>query len=299
MHKNSQQFLEYLKERVVVADGATGTMLQFSGLPTDSCVEEWNLSHPEVVRQIHQAYYEAGADFVETNTFGGNRIRLRLHGMEDKVAEINQRAVEHVQSVCPSGKFVAGSVGPSGEYLEPVGTMTYDILYEVFLEQITALIETGVDLLCIETMTDITELKAALTAAQTIQKDIPIVASMTFEKSATGFHTMMGTLPEQAIKEIQNMNPVAIGSNCGHGAPEMIELMAEFKKYTSLPLVAQANAGIPVWEDGKHTFPETSAERGQYTEKLLDLGVRIIGGCCGTTPEHIRFIRSSVDKFSA
>jgi 5-methyltetrahydrofolate--homocysteine methyltransferase len=221
---------------------------------------------------------------------------LTLHGFGNRVSEFNRAAVELARSSCPDKKFVAGSVGPSGEFLEPMGTTTYEMLYDIFHEQIGALISAGVDLIIIETMSDVTEVRAAATAARDINPNIPLVLSMTFERSPSGFFTMMGTSPDQTVRAFEQLHPDAVGANCGTGAPEMIELMKIFASLTSLPLLAQANAGKPVLKDNAYFYNETPQQRGQYASELVDIGVRIIGGCCGTTPAHISAIRSTVDE---
>ena len=296
MTHNKNKFRLALDTRVLVSDGAMGTMLQQKGLAAGECAEEWNISHTEVVRTIHKAYIDAGADIIETNSFGGNRSRLSLHGFGDKVVEFNSTAVQLARSICPSNKFIAGSVGPSGEFLEPMGSATYEKLYDIFSEQIIALISAGVDLIIIETMSDVTEVRAAATATRDINGDIPLILSMTFEKSPAGFYTMMGITPEQAVQMLEELKPDAIGSNCGNGAPEMLELMKVFRSLTSLPLLAQANAGKPILNGNEYSYSELPEERGEYARQLLELGVNIIGGCCGTTPEHISAIRSVIDK---
>jgi 5-methyltetrahydrofolate--homocysteine methyltransferase len=283
MNYEKNTFRKALNNSVLVSDGAMGTMLQQKGLAAGECAEEWNITRADIVRAIHSDYFNAGADIVETNTFGGNRARLSLHGLSDKVTELNREAVNLAQSVCPPHKFVAG-------------TATYESLFDIFSEQVSALISAGADLIIIETMTDVTEVRAAANAVREIDSDIPLILSMTFEKSQGGFHTMMGTTPAQAVQELDQLKPDVIGSNCGEGAPEMIELMRVFRTLTSLPLLAQANAGNPELRGNEYFYNETPAERGEYAEHLLSLGVKIIGGCCGTTPEHIRAIRTAVDK---
>jgi len=295
MPRDNNKFRLALDTRTLVCDGAMGTMLQQNGLIAGECSEEWNLSHANVVREIHAAYCEAGADIIETNTFGGNRARLNLHGLGSQVLEFNRRAVELARSVCQSNKFIAASIGPTGEFLEPMGTATYETLIDIFSEQISALLSAGVDLIIVETMSDVNEVRAAATATRKINSDVPLILSMTFEKSPAGFFTMMGITPEQAVRALEKLSPDAIGANCSSGAPEMIELMKIFRSLTSLPLIAQANAGKPVLKGNEYYYTETPAERGEYARKLLDINVGIIGGCCGTTPAHIQAIRAAVD----
>lgn len=291
------KFIEALKSNIIISDGAMGTMLQSSGLPNGHCPEEWNISHANELSAIHKQYFEAGSDLVETNTFGGNRYRLKLHGHENNVYDFNKAATEIAKKVCPKGKFVAGSVGPTGEFLEPLGTLNYSDLVEAFSDQINGLIDGGVDVLFIETMSYIDEVTAAVEAAQKINSKIPIVASMSFEKSASGFRTMMGISISEFIKEMSKLPVVAIGANCGKGADEMIDIMEEFRQQTDFPLIAQANAGLPEMRDDKIIYAETPEQRNELTRVLLSEKVNIIGGCCGTTPDHIAAIRKTIDYY--
>lgn len=290
-------FKEALKSRILVSDGAMGTMLQQQGLPVGQCPEEWNISHPKELSAIHKQYFDAGSDMVETNTFGGNRYRLKLHGFENKVYEFNKASAEIAKKVCPKGKFVIGSVGPTGEFLEPLGTLKFSDLKEAFEEQISGLIDGGVDALFVETMSYNDEIIAAVEAAQKLNNKITIIASMSFEKSASGFRTMMGVAIPDFIEEMVKLPVIAIGANCGKGADEMVDIMEEFRQKTDFPLIAQANAGLPETQDDKIIYTETPEQRSELTRILLSEKVNIIGGCCGTTPDHIAAIRKTVDYY--
>ncbi len=291
-------FLNKLKTSVLVCDGAMGTMLQKSGLPTGHCPEEWNVSNPEKVSQIHKQYYDAGADIVETNSFGGNKFRLDFQGHADDVYKFNKAAAELVRSVCPEGKFVAGSVGPTGEFIEPVGMRTFEELKEGFSLQIQALVDGGVDLIIIETMADIQESIAAIQAAESIDTELPVIATMTFEKSANGIHTMMGIKPRIMAEQLIEAGAKVIGANCGMGMEEMAEVISEIRQHTDFPILTQANAGNPVWDGKQNVYSESPEERAQAVRKLLELKPNIVGGCCGTTPEHIKAIRAVVDEYN-
>lgn len=293
--KNS--FIEILNHKTLVSDGAMGTLLQAEGLPIGHCPEEWNVSHPDVLTQIHKNYFDAGADIVETNTFGGTRFRLKLHGFEDKVYEFNKQAAKLAKEVCPENKFVAGSVGPTGEFLQPLGISTFEDLEAAFSEQIQGLIDGGVDVLFIETMSFVDEITAAINAARKINPEIPLVCSMSFEGGAAGFRTMMGTSIKDMIDGLADYQIAAIGANCGKGTDEMLGIVKEFRKYTDMPLLAQANAGLPETKNGKIVYSETPEQRGEFAGLLLKEKVNIIGGCCGTTPEHISAIRHIVDNY--
>ena len=295
----NQNLLALIGKKVLVCDGAMGTLLQHHGLPAGACPETWNIEHPDIIRDIHTQYFQAGADIVETNSFGGNRYRLSFHGFGDKVTDYNYAAAQLACAVRPPGKFVAGSVGPTGEYLEPIGTASYDDFIEAFAVQISALQKGGVDLILIETMSDLQEIRAAVEAARKVAPQLPVVASMTFEKHAQGFRTMMGLSTSDLINNLPAAGAQVIGANCGLGMDQMIELIAEIRGQTDMPVLSQANAGLPVWKEGKHGYEETPEERAVAVRKLLDIGINIVGGCCGTTPDHIRKIREEVDRFNA
>jgi 5-methyltetrahydrofolate--homocysteine methyltransferase len=295
----SGKFIELLNTSTLVADGAMGTMLQKYGLLAGSCPEEYNLRHPDIVQNIHQQYFAAGADLVETNTFGANRFRLSFHGYGEQVKELNRRAAELACAVRPAGKFVAGSVGPTGELLEPLGSLTFTQLVDAFYEQMAALQAGGVDLIIIETLADLQEARAALQAAKNLTPVLPVAVTMTFDRGAAGFKTMMGISPLDLISALAEAGADLIGANCGLGMEEMIDLMTEIRGRYSAALIAQANAGLPRWDGQKNIYSETPAQRGQATTKLLELKVNIIGGCCGTTPDHIHAIREAVDAYAA
>ena len=289
--------LELIKNSVLLSDGAMGTMLQQNGLPSGHCPEEWNVSHSDIISKIHRAYYNAGADLVETNTFGGNRYRLDFQGFSDMVYEFNYQGARIARETCPKQKFVAGSVGPTGEFLEPVGNRTFEEMTDVFKEQIEALLSGGIDLVIVETMSDLQEARAAISAAKSLKKDLPVISTMTFEKTTNGFHTMMGVTVKQMITELPAAGADLIGANCGLGMEEMHDVVAEIRAETKFPLLSQANAGTPVWDGSKNVYSETPAQRAAAVKKLLTLQPQIIGGCCGTTPEHIAAIREIIDNY--
>jgi 5-methyltetrahydrofolate--homocysteine methyltransferase len=286
-----------LDQKILVGDGAMGTMLQAAGLTAGHCPEEWNVSHSEEIAKIQKAYIDAGADIIETNSFGGNKYRLGFHGYADSVSLFNQKSAEVARSVCPEGKFVAGSVGPTGEFLEPMGEMTKDQLTDAFKAQIEALLAGGVDILVIETMSDIGEARAAIDAAKQLSTDIPVFVTMTYEKHATGYRTMMGVQPADMVNPLIDAGADVIGANCGTGMEDMIEIVRSIREKTQFPLLVQANAGLPVQEGRQTYYKESPQDRGLSVKQILQLGVNIIGGCCGTTPEHIKATRAAVDEF--
>ncbi len=283
-------FLQAIKERVLVLDGAMGTMLQERGLAPGASPEGMNLERPEVVEAVHREYVAAGADIIVSNTFGGNRPKLSNYGLEGRVREINRVGVEICRRAAKADTFVAASVGPTGRFLEPVGDAGFDGMVEIFSEQISALAEAGADLLSFETFLDIRELRAAIIAAKTVCS-LPLMALLTFDD---GGRTVLGTPPEAAAVTLDALGVDVIGSNCGLGIEGIYQILKRMRAVTSLPLIAQANAGLPELRDGVTVFPGTPAEMTAYHQSLIDLGVRVIGGCCGTTPAHIEAIQRAL-----
>ena len=273
-----------------------GTMLFAHGLEGGKCPEEYNLTHPEILESIARRYLEAGADIVQTNTFGGSPLKLAQYGLDDRTETIAAKAVEAVKQAVGGKAFVSASCGPSGKLLKPYGDCEPEAMKAGFLRQMSAMINAGADLVCVETMTDLTEAKLAIEAAREISADIPIMATMTFDPTPRGFYTVMGVTIEAAAKELEAAGATIIGSNCGNGIEKMIEIAIEFKQRTSLPVIIQSNAGVPELKEGKPFYPETPDFMGQKSEALIEAGVAVIGGCCGTTPDHIRAIRAAVDK---
>ena len=292
------KFLDVLNSgKILLCDGAMGTELQKRGLPSGACPEEFNISNPEIVKSIHRDYFIAGADIVETNSFGANRARLRLHGFEDRVKEFCFAAAHLAKSVCPNGKFIAGSMGPTGELLEPLGTLSESDAYNIFAEQAIALEQGGVNVLYIETMMAPEEATIAVKAAKENTK-LPVVASMTFELGNAGLRTMWGVDVKTAAEKYSEAGADVIGANCGKGFDEMIAIIKELRPLTNKPIIAQANAGIPEWIHGMSVYTETPEVIAPKAEELINAGVNIIGGCCGTGPEHIRKIKEILDRSS-
>ena len=284
------------KGEVLVADGAMGTLLFAHGLAGGKCPEEYNLTHPDILESIARQYLDAGADIVQTNTFGGSPLKLGQYGLADQAATINRLAVEAAKRAVAGNAYVSASCGPSGKLLKPYGDTEPAAMKEGFLVQMQALIAAGADLVCVETMTDLQEAELAVAAAREISADIPIMATMTFDPTPRGFYTVMGVTIEAAAKRLEAAGATIIGSNCGNGIEKMIEIAREFKQHTSLPVIIQSNAGVPELRDGKPFYPETPEFMGQKTVALMEAGVAIVGGCCGTTPDHIRAIRAAVDN---
>lgn len=283
-------FRQALRERVLVLDGAMGTMLQERGLAPGGCPEEMNLTAPEVVAGIHREYAEAGAEILVTNTFGGSRFKLAHYGLEKRVAQINAKAVEIARRAAGDGRFVAASIGPTGRFLEPVGDASFDEMVEAFGEQAAAFARAGADLITLETFLDIRELRAAVVACREFA-GLPVMAMMTFDD---GGRTVLGTPPEAAAVTLDALGVDVIGSNCGLGPEGILSVLEKMRAVTSLPLISQANAGLPELRDGQTVFPGTPAEMTIHHDQLVAMGVRVIGGCCGTTPTHIRAIRQAL-----
>ena len=291
-------FLQVLQsDRILLSDGSTGVELQNRGLPPEKNPAEYNISHPQIVQQLHKEYFEAGSDIVETNTFGGNRISLGHYDLQNRVGEISTKSAELVRGVCPPDRFVAGSVGPTGEILEPLGTMTTQDCYDVFAEQVEALAQAGVDVIFVETMMAAEEAEIAIQAVKE-RTELPVVATMTFEKGNMGLRTQWGVDIATAVARLSQVGADVIGSNCGRGFDEMIEIIEEMRPLTTKPIIAQSNAGIPESVNGVSVYKETPEWIVPKAEKLLQLGVNILGGCCGTGPDHIRKMRSLVDQFN-
>ncbi len=273
----------------ILADGAMGTMLFASGLQFGDPPEVWNVSQPEVVRRIHRGYLEAGSRIVMTNTFGGNRLRLRLHGLQDRVDELNRTAAILLRTevdAAGGGALVAGDIGPTGEIMAPLGTLSEEEATEVFAEQAAALIAGGVDVIWIETMSHLSEIGAAIKGVRQVSAGIPIIATMTFD---TRGHTMMGVSPEQAVAALAAWGADAIGGNCGNGPDELLPVIERMRAAApDITLVAKSNAGMPELVDMRAVYradPATMAEAGLDFQRA---GARIIGACCGSTPAHLK-----------
>jgi 5-methyltetrahydrofolate--homocysteine methyltransferase len=285
-----------LAERAwLLADGATGSNLFERGLQSGDAPELWNADHPERVAELQRAFVEAGADIILTNSFGGTRHRLKLHGAEDRVAELNEKAARISRAEADSADrvvLVGGSMGPTGEILEPLGPLSFDDARAAFAEQAVALARGGADLLWIETMSSIEETEAAVAGAQST--GLPVVATLSFD---TNGRTMMGITPSELAGLHRKHNLAACGSNCGTGPSELVACIVNLAAASdpSAVLVAKANCGIPQFVNGEIRFNGTPELMAQYACLSLDSGARIIGGCCGTTPEHVRIMRRALE----
>ncbi|MFC2102394.1 homocysteine S-methyltransferase family protein [Bacteroidota bacterium] len=291
--------LDRIKQgEILVCDGAMGSLLmdrakdQLQG----SCPESINLSHPEIIEEIAELYINAGAEIIETNTFGGSPLKLANYSLDDKTEEINRAAVMAAKKASKNRAYICGSIGPSGKLLKPYGDTDPQEIYESFYRQIKAIVDAGADMLSIETMTDLTEACLAVEAARNISSSIPLIVSITYEYTPRGFFTIMGIGVEVASKRLEAKGVDLIGSNCGNGIETLVLIAKEYKQQTRLPIMIQANAGIPELIKGVPVYPETPEFMVEKCNELMEISVSIIGGCCGTTPAHIQAIRNIVDR---
>ena len=280
---------------MLISDGATGTFLQQHGLEPGGCPEEFNASHPDVVREMARQYFEAGSDMVLTNSFGGTVFMQKKYGYGERVAEFNRLAAEHARSRAPEGRFVVGSIGPTGEFLEPLGPVPGSEMYDAFSVQIKALEAGGADAVVVETMTAVEEATLAVRAARE-NTDLVVMATMVFDKGPRGFFTMMGITPEAAVHAMEDAGAHVVGSNCGNGIDNMVDIARRMREETDGYLLIHSNAGIPALQGGRIVYPESPEYMAERFRELAGLGVNIIGGCCGTGPEHIRALTSAVGR---
>ena len=247
-------------------------------------------------KTIARLYLEAGAEIIQTNTFGASPLKLANYGLGGQAAAINENAVRAVRRAVGEQAYVSASCGPSGRILQPYGDTEKEKMFASFQMQMQALIQAGADIICVETMSDVNEAQLAVQAARSVSTSIPVMATMTFEATARGFFTIMGVTIEKACRELEKAGADLLGSNCGNGSLQMVAIAKEFRKFTSLPLLIQANAGVPELRSGQVHYPETPEFMAEMCHELIEAGVAVIGGCCGTTPEHIRAMRKMVDE---
>ena len=285
-------FLQRLASgEVLIADGATGTMLLEAGLPTGMPGEAWVLERPEVIMQLHRAYVEAGSQIILTTTFGGTRARLKAAGLEVQVTEINRRAAELARQVVGDDLYVGGDIGPTGEMMVPLGPLTYETAVDLFGEQAQALAAGGADCIYIETMSDLNEAKAAVEGARQ-GCDLPIFCTFSFD---THGHTSMGVKPMQAAQAMAALGVSAIGANCGHAPEEVLDILPQIRQ--AVPdayLIAKPNAGVPRMIKRQVIYDGTPERMAELALRYVELGARIVGACCGSSPEHIAAIREAV-----
>ena len=280
---------------IYVFDGAMGTMLQSANLKPGDCPELLNLDQPDLIKKIHLEYISSGADIIETNTFGGNRIKLEHYGLGNRTKEINIAAAKIAKAAAGEKIKVAGSMGPTGKFIEPLGNLSFDEAYTVFFEQARYLAEAGVDYILIETSIDIQEMRAALLAAKTATS-LPVICQMSYSDDG---RTVTGTDPQTAAITLEAMGADIIGANCSLGPEQLLPIIRTLAQNTTKPISVQPNAGMPHLVDGKTIFPMDSTEMAKWTKQLIEAGASFIGGCCGTTPEHISAIKKAITGLKA
>lgn len=284
----AETILELIKKRTVVLDGGMGTELMKNGFSQGECPEKWNIEKPDVIKSIHRSYFEAGSDVVLTNSFGGSKLKLASYGLDEQCYELNRQAGLLANAVKPDGKFVAGSMGPTGKFLCPQGDYTEGEFEDAYGEQAKGLADGHVDFILIETQYDIKETLCALRAARK-NATCPVFVTMTFEKYPRGFFTMMGNSVSQCIADLEDKNVPVIGANCTLDSADMSELIKIMRESTSLPLIAQANAGkATLSSEGEVSYSQGIDNYVKYVPQIIDNGAGIIGGCCGTDPGYIR-----------
>lgn len=283
----SEAILDAIQERILLLDGGFGTELIARGFPQGACPETWNVEKPEVVKEIHKSYYDAGADAVLTNSFGGTTIKLSSHNLEEKCYELNRAAAIIANEVKPDGRYLGGSMGPTGKFLKPQGEYSEEEFIDAYAEQARGLTDGGVDFLQIETQYDLNEALCALRGAKKVS-DLPIFLTMTYNHHPRGFFTLMGNTVDQFLETAELEGLSVVGSNCTLNSEEMAEMIKIMREKTSLPLIAQANAGKPsLSEEGKVAYSQGMDDYLKFIPQIIENGANIIGGCCGTDPDYI------------
>jgi 5-methyltetrahydrofolate--homocysteine methyltransferase len=286
-----RSFVEEINKRVLVYDGSKGYMLQTMGLKGGECPESWNINKENKVRELYELYKNAGSEVIQTNTFQGTKIQLEKYSLGERAYEINYKSAKLARDVMSDDGFVAASVGPTGLLFEPFGELTFDMAFDTFKEQIAALVDGGVDVINFETFTDISEIRAALLAAK--EFDVPVICSTAYEDNG---RMLMGTEPFLAGTILKSLGAFMIGGNCSFGPEKMFGIIKSMSDVSDIYLSVKPNAGIPEVINGEVIYRETPEKFSEYVEGFLQYGVRLIGGCCGTTPEFIKVIKEKVDK---
>lgn len=286
---------EALEKGILISDGAMGTMLQGKGLTDGGAPELWNVENPSAIEEVLESYAASGANLITTNTFGGTRGRLQMHGLEDRLFELNKAGAEIARKVADRhpGCFVMGDIGPSGELMEPMGTMTLDEAEALFADQIKGLVAGGVDAILIETMSDLQEVEAAVKAAKSVAPELPIIVTFSFD---TNLRTMMGVKPALAVKTLAAEGVRIIGANCGRGVDEMRVIAKELTEARpeGIYIITQSNAGLPKLVGDEFIYDGTPEEMAKYAQDMKQLGVNVIGSCCGSTPAHTAAMKAAI-----
>ncbi len=281
---------EYLAQgRALIADGATGTMLMAAGLPPGVAPELWNVDQPEKILALHRAYLEAGSQIILTNTFGGSRLKLEKYGLGARTRELNLAAARLAKQAAAGRAYVAGDIGPSGELMKPMGPLTGELALEAFAEQAAALAEGGVDALWIETMSDLNEARAAVSAARQAS-DLPVFCSFSFGKRG---RTMMGVSAKQAVQELWPLGLTAIGANCGEGLGMIPDVLRQMREAApDAILIAKPNAGLPRLAGGQTVYDVSPDDFSGHINEFIELGAQVVGSCCGSSPDYIQAIHA-------
>ena len=290
-------FQDWLNDdsKVILFDGGMGTELIKRGLSTGKIPDILNIEQSEIISEIHKSYYDAGSNMCQTNTFGSTPLNLKKHKLDNQLEEIINKALDNIKKVCPPGRLIVGDIGPTGEFRSPVGNATSKDWYASFSTQ-AKLLEKGVDLFHIETVSDIEEITTAIKAVREISEK-PIIASITYKKTKRGFFTIMGDSLENCIETLENEKVDVIGANCTLGSNEMLSLLKEAIKITDKPLSVKPNAGQPRIEGIKTYYDQPIEEFADDILEMIKIGAKIVGGCCGTSPETIRSIRKIIDSY--
>lgn len=291
-----ERILELIGKRTVLLDGGMGTEIMKHGFSQGECPERWNFDKPDIIKSIHRSYFEAGSDVVLTNSFGGNLIKLATYGLGDMCYELNRSAALLANAVKPGKKFVAGSMGPTGKFLQPQGESTEKEFEEAYGLQAKGLADGGADFLLIETQYDLKEALCALRGSRK-NTQLPVFVTMTFEKFPRGFFTIMGNRVSDCIEELTGQKVPVIGANCSVDSEDMADLVKTMRELTSLPLIAQANAGKATLTSlGKVEYSQDVEDYVRSVARIIQNGANLIGGCCGTGPEHIRCMAKIIKK---
>jgi 5-methyltetrahydrofolate--homocysteine methyltransferase len=286
----------FLGNQTLLLDGATGTQLMERGLKSGECPEKWNVEAPHKVKDIAQCYFQAGSDAVLTNTFGGSKLKLQNYGLDPRTYELNLQGCRNAIEAKPAGKFVIGSIGPSGKFMPPLGSITEKEMICAFVLQVKAMSDAGVDAILIETFADLSEMRCAIRAVKD-NADLPFICSLTYDKTPKGYRTMMGISIREAVDTLLKDGAFVVGSNCGHGLLNMIEILREYRSISKrIKIIGKPNAGIPKYENGRTSYTEGANYFEQHIDDCLALKPSIIGGCCGTGPDHIKVMREAIDK---
>jgi len=290
-----QEFINFIKTPVA-ADGAWGTELLKAGLEQGNAPELWNLESPETISEIARNYAKAGSRIILTNTFGGSSVKLEHSGLADKMEEINRKGASLTKSAGGGSYITAGDMGPTGRMVF-MGELSEEDVEDVYFKQAQALKEGGADILLLETFTDLTEVSAALKGA--VKTSLPVICTLTYDKMADGsYRTVMGHSPQDVIPVLESIGVSAIGANCGAGIDQYVDLAEQICSISSVPVWIKANAGLPVLKDNKVCYPMGADEYSAFVKSLLEAGVSVIGGCCGTGPDHIRGIVKEIESYN-